>query len=395
MERVILHCDMNNFFASVECCVTPSLKGKPVMVCGDKELRHGIVLAKNDIAKKTGVKTGEPIFKAKEKCPNAVIVPPHFEFYKFFSEQAMRIYCEYTDLCEPFSIDECYLDITESRKLFGDAEKIAREIRERIRRELGITVSVGISYNKYFAKMGSDYKKPDAQTLITKDNFQKLLWPCPIEDMLFVGKKSSVLLRDIGIDTMGKFAALSHEDAHSILGKNGVWLNMMANGLDDEPVIPYTVHYVPKSISNGTTPPYDMVCADDVKIVLISLAQEVSRRLKEEHLKCRTVTLRVRDPEFHDSSHQLKMNTATDLWHDLYLAGFKIWENRFSNIGAIREITLHTTDFVCGCDENIQIDFENGREERIRKLELSVQNIRDRYGYDSILPCISLKKSGC
>ena len=203
MERVILHCDMNNFYASVELLSRPDLKGMPVAVCGDPEGRHGIVLAKNQLAKDAGVITAETVWQAKKKCPGLQFVRPHHDRYKEYSDRINKIYLEYTDMVEPFSIDESWLDVTASQKLFGSGKQIGDAIRRRIKSELGLTLSVGVSYNKIFAKMGSEYRKPDATTEITQENFKELLWNKPVGELFFVGFATAEKLKNLNIHTIG------------------------------------------------------------------------------------------------------------------------------------------------------------------------------------------------
>lgn len=205
-DRTILHCDMNNFYASVECLYNPALRGKPVAVGGDVEARHGIILAKNYEAKKYGVQTGEALWQAKQKCPGLTIVPPSFEKYLRFSRLAREIYGCYTDRIESFGLDECWLDLTGSERLFGGGKAVADKLRERIKFELGVTISVGVSHNKIFAKLGSDMKKPDATTVITRENYKDVVWPLPVSDLLFVGPATTRKLARYGIHTIGQLA---------------------------------------------------------------------------------------------------------------------------------------------------------------------------------------------
>ena len=227
-DRIILHCDFNNFFASVSLLSNPTLKNLPVAICGDKENRHGIVLAKNEIAKKFGVKTAEPIFEAKAKCPELITLPPMYSEYEKFSKMGLKIYSRYTDMIEPFSIDECWLDATGSTVLFGNGEQIAEKIRNDIKRELGITVSIGVSFNKVFAKLASDMKKPDAVTVISRENFKDKIWPLPISDMLFVGKRTCEKLKSSGINTIGDLTFCDDLTLKRMLGKNGIELKKYA-----------------------------------------------------------------------------------------------------------------------------------------------------------------------
>ena len=206
VDRVILHIDMNNFYASVETLYDPSLKDIPMAVGGDKERRHGIVLAKNMLAKAKGVKTAEALWEAERKCPGIKFVPPHFERYAKYSRLAKEIYMQYTDMVESFGLDECWLDVSESANLFGGGKKIAEEIRAAVKKEIGITVSVGVSWNKIFAKLGSDMKKPDAVTEITEENYRDLVWRLPVEELLYVGRATKNKLNKRGVYTIGQLA---------------------------------------------------------------------------------------------------------------------------------------------------------------------------------------------
>jgi len=232
MERVILHSDLNGFYASVECLYNPAIRTKPVVVCGNVENRHGIILAKNELAKKFKIRTGEAIWQAKQKCPELVTVPPNFDRYMHFSRAAREIYNRYTDKVEAFGLDECWLDVSGSTKLFGCGEKLAKEIRTVIRDELGLTVSIGVSWNKIFAKLGSDIKKPDAQTVISKENYKKLAWELPASDLLYVGRSTAKKLANYCILTIGDIATTSPEIIKSMLGKWGETLWVFANGKD-------------------------------------------------------------------------------------------------------------------------------------------------------------------
>ena len=258
MERTILHCDMNNFYASVECMLDPKLRGKPVAVGGDVENRHGIILAKNYEAKQYGVQTAEALWQAKQKCPNLIIVPPHYEEYLKYSRLAHSIYAEYTDRIEPYGMDEVWMDITGSTRLFGDGEKVANELRRRIKFELGLTISVGVSFCKVFAKLGSDMKKPDAVTIIPQDSFREVIWDLPASDMLGVGRSTEKLLSSYGIRTIGQLANAYPDMLERKLGKNGMMLVAFANGLDRSRVAPQDYEPPMKSVGHGITTVQDL-----------------------------------------------------------------------------------------------------------------------------------------
>ena len=282
-DRVILHCDCNSFFASVETALNPSFKNVPMAVCGSQSDRHGIVLAKNELAKKYGIKTAETVYSAKKKCPSLVIAEPHYEEYSKYSKRVNAIYARYTDMIEPFGIDESWLDVTASRKLFGTGVEIAERIRKEVREEIGITVSIGVSFNKIFAKLGSDYKKPDAVTLIDRDNFKSIAYPLPVSSLLFVGKKTENALLSMGIRTIGALAESSPSLLNMRFGKIGEMLHAYASGNDESPVLP--VQEDAKSISNGFTFRHDLVGRGECRIGIDYLSEEIGRRLRNNGMK--------------------------------------------------------------------------------------------------------------
>ncbi|MDD3832813.1 MAG: DNA polymerase IV [Oscillospiraceae bacterium] len=294
MERTILHCDCNNFYASVERLYHPELRGKPIAVSGDPELRHGIVLAKSYEAKKLGVKTGQPLWMAKQLCPDIVFIKPRYDLYTHFSVLARNIYSEYTDRVEPYGLDECWLDMTGTAKLFGDGKHIADAIRKRIKSELGITISAGVSFNKVFAKLGSDYKKPDATTMIPLNGFCEFVWPMPVSSLLFVGRATTKVLERKCVRTIGELANTDRITVKSWLGKCGETLWLYANGYDSSPVAKSTEQQPIKSIGNSTTLPRDLIGYDEIKITLMVLSESVAARLRQHNMQCETVQIAIR-----------------------------------------------------------------------------------------------------
>lgn len=294
-DRTILHSDINCCYASIEHLHHPELAGKPIAVGGDPQARHGIVLTADYLAKKYGVKTGMALWQAKQLCPEIIFVSPRMDLYLRFSRMAHEIYGEYTDLQEAYGIDESWLDITDSVSLRGDGMKVAREISKRMKSELGITVSIGVSFNKIYAKLGSDYKKPDAITTMYREEFKEKAWSLPASDLLYVGRSTSVKLNRLGIKTIGDLARMDEKILHSQLGKMGSILWAFANGYDDSPVKPENTHAPIKSIGNSTTTPRDLLTDQDVRIVLYVLAESVAARLRENGFKCRVVEISVRD----------------------------------------------------------------------------------------------------
>ena len=327
MDRVILHCDLNNFFASVSLLYNQTLTDFPVAVAGSVENRHGIILAKNEIAKKYGVKTAEPVWQAKNKCPDLCILPPIYEKYEEFSKAAKEIYYRYTDIVEPFGIDECWLDVTHSVFLFGDGKTIAERIRKEIKEELGITASVGVSFNKVFAKLGSDLKKPDAVSQITKENFKEVVWPLPITDMLFVGKNTAKRLKELGIYKIGDIAACPQETLKHAFGKNGEQLYLCANGLDTTPLVSEITAPLPKSIGKSETGKYDLKTESDIWNALLSYSEEISIQLREKELYACGVQLITRTPNLISKEFSQKLNTPTNVGLIIAKAGMELFNN--------------------------------------------------------------------
>ncbi|MDE6361912.1 MAG: DNA polymerase IV, partial [Clostridia bacterium] len=323
--KKILHCDANNFYASVECMLDPSLKDKYVAVSGNPDKRHGIILAKNQKAKECGIKTGEVIWEAKRKCPQLVLVPPQYDKYVYYSDKIFDIYCQYTDRVEPFGIDECWLDVTGSMRLFKSATAIADELRERIKKEIGITISVGVSFNKIFAKLGSDMKKPDATTLISPDNFKKKVWGLDVGDMLMIGRKTADKLKALGIVTIGDLANTNPKILTDKFGINGQKMYDNANGVNDEEVRLYYDKHIPKSVGNSTTMPKDVTSRDEVKAVIMALSEMVAVRLRKHGFVAGGIHLGVRYNDLTYMGKQTKLpfkiNSASclcDMAMDIY-----------------------------------------------------------------------------
>lgn len=376
MERTILHIDCNKFYASVECLHNPEIRDKPVAVGGSREERHGIILTKNEIAAKYGVSTGEPLWKAQQKCPDLVIVPPNFPLYVRFSKMARQIYSDYSEYIEPFGLDENWVDVTGSRR---SGEEIANEIRERIKFELGITVSIGVSWNKVFAKFGSDYKKPDAVTVITKENYKKIVWERPCSDLLFVGPATTRKLNSYGIYTIGELAQSEQSFLRCVFGKNGDILYNFANGNDTAPVSRMDDEQAVKSVGNSTTTPRDMVNNEDVKTVFTVLSESVARRLREQGVKGKTVTISVRDCNLKSFTRQKTLKTHTDISSEITAAAMALFIENYNWLNPIRSIGVSVSDFG---DDIMQFDMRGTVEkhEKLEKIERAVDEIRRRYG---------------
>lgn len=377
MERVILHIDCNKFYASVECLHNPEIRNKPVAVGGSPETRHGIILTKNEIASKYGITVGEPLWKAYQKCPDLIVVPPNFPLYVRFSNMARNIYKDYSDYIEPFGLDENWIDVTGDKR---GGENIALEIKERVKSELGITVSIGVSFNKTFAKFGSDYKKPDAVTVITEDNYKDIVWKSPCSDLLLVGPATTRKLAGYGIYTIGDLAQSDIGFIKSILGKNGVVIHNFANGIDPSAVSHKDDERALKSIGNSTTTPRDMVTDDDVKSVITVLGESVARRMREQGVRGKTVTITVRDKNLYHFTRQCKLQNSTDVSIEIINAAMKIFRENYVWNNPIRSIGVAVSDF--NVDEGVQYDLSGTVEkrEKLERLEKAVDNIRQRFG---------------
>ena len=388
-ERVILHCDLNCFFASVELLRYPALRDVPVAVCGDPESRHGIVLAKNEAAKQLGVKTAETIWQARQKAPHLITLPPHHGLYREYSRKVNAIYGQYTDLVEPFGIDESWLDITGSMHLFGgDGKSIADQLRERLREELGLTISVGVSFNKIFAKLGSDYKKPDATTVIDRGDWQAIVWPLPVGDLLGVGRSTQKLLRQYGVETIGQLAAFPRQTLETLLGKHGTQLHDYANGLENSPVRPQHEAEPVKSVGNGTTFPRNLTRWEEVRSGLAVLSDSVAGRLRRQGLYCGGVALTIRNAQFRQFSRQVRLDAPTHLQKDIYQTALALARQSWHAPDPIRALTVTALYLTDSADSFQQLDLLDGaaaqREEKQERLEQAMDAIRGKYGKGAI-----------
>ena len=383
--RHILHCDMNCFYASVEMQRHPELRDKPLAVCGSQEERHGIVLTANYLAKPYGVKTGMAIWQARQRCPILEILPPDMGEYIRFSCMAREIYEDYTDQIEPFGLDESWLDVTGSVGLFGDPMTIAREISDRIKFELGITASIGVSDNKITAKLGSDYKKPDAITRIERDNYKEIVYPLPVEDLLYVGPATSKKLRSIGIYTIGRLAESPVDVLVRRLGKMGAILHSFANGWDTSPV--QRSDHIPniKSVGNSATTPRDLTTEEDVKLMLYLLAESVCARMRELASRCTVVELYVRDTELCSIVRQRKLPAPSCSSQELTEVGMALFRRHYRWERPIRSIGLRGAGLV-EAEGTVQMSLyaDDQRRDKWERIDAAVDHLRQRYGYMSI-----------
>ena len=386
MDRVILHCDMNGFFASVELLDYPQLKDKPMAVCGSPENRHGIILAKNEIAKKYGVVTAETLWQARKKCPDLQVVPPHHDTYKHYSRMINDIYLRFTDMVEPFSVDESWLDVTASRQLFGTGREIADTIRQTVKKELGLTLSAGVSFNKIFAKMGSDYKKPDATTVITRENFMNILWPLDIREMFFVGKATADKLNEYGIRTIGELALADRQMVMAMLGRQGGVIHDYANGLDTTPVLRFDQLEKVKSIGNGTTFRRNLQEEKDIRTAVTGLSDTVAARLRSHKMKAFGVKVDIKDPDLKVISRQQQLDNPANITDIIADTAMSIIRKSWKMRDPIRMLTITAINL---CDENQaqQLSLfadENVLAEKGEKVERAMDDIRKKFGTDAI-----------
>lgn len=390
--RTILHADANSFYASVECLHHPEIRDRAVAVGGDASLRHGIILAKNERAKAMGVKTGEALWQARQKCPNLLILKPNFSLYLRFSRLLREMFYEYSDLVEPFGLDEAWIDVTGSTGLFGGGYKIAEQIRRRVKDELGITVSVGVANNKIFAKLASDMKKPDAVTNITESNYKELVWPLPASDLLYVGPSTTRKLRRYGVNTIGDIATADSGFLHRLLGKTGYILHGFANGLDSSPVEQLGEEAVIKSIGNSTTTPRDLVCEEDVRIICWPLSESVASRLRKHGFVCRGIQISVRDNSLFSFERQCQLERPTALSYDIFDSAMTLFKNNYDWANPIRSFGVRAINLV-GSDTAVQTSLfeDEERRQKRERLDLAVEDIRMRFGHSSIRRAIILQ----
>ena len=389
MERIILHSDLNNFFASVEAVINPEYAGgdKFIAVCGLEEDRHGIVLAKNENAKRMGVKTGDTIWQARQKCPGIIIAQPHFDKYSYYSKLVRKIYSDYTDEVEAFGMDECWLDVTHSTSLFGDGKNIAETIRKRVKRETGLTVSVGVSFNKVFAKLCSDMKKPDAVTVVNRADFREKIWWLPAENMLGVGRSTLRTLKRHGIFTIGDIARTPSAYLEKWLGKCGYQLYSFANGLDDSPVLPIEYTAAPKSISRGVTCRENLENDDEVSKILLYLAGDVSSKLREHCMLASSVTISVRDCSLYTSEYSMRLVSPSRSRAVIFEATYALFKSSYNWSAAGRAITVRASGLSCDGEPTVMDFFTDTiHAEKLERKEATVDLICKHFGKDSVIP---------
>ena len=387
MDRIILHCDLNCFYASVELLSHPELRDVPTAVCGDPASRHGIILAKNEPAKRCGVQTAETIWQARKKCPGLVLLPPHHALYREYSHRVNALYDEYTDLVEPFGIDESWLDVTGTWQLFAESPAaLADRLRAEVKAATGLTISVGVSFNKVFAKLGSDCKKPDATTLITRENFHQIVWPLPAGDLLYVGASAQKRLAGMGISTIGELAAARPEALAEALGKLGLELSRYARGEDEAPVRRWGEKEPIKSVGNGTTFRRNIRGPAEIRSALNVLADEVAGRLRRHGVWAGAVQVTIRDPDLKTITRQKQLPMSTHLARDLANACWELMEKNWDMARPVRMLTvtaLAITEEPFAVQQSLFDDAPKA-DPRREKLEQSLDAIRKKYGRGAI-----------
>ena len=383
--RAILHSDLNSFYASVEMMLDPKLRGKAVAVCGSTEERHGIVLAKSELAKRAGVKTGMVNWEARQKCPDLIMVPPQYEQYLKYSKLTRAIYQRYTDQVEPYGMDECWLDVTGSQVVFGDVLSIAEEIRRTTREELGLTVSIGVSYNKIFAKLGSDMKKPDAITVINRSDYRDKVWPLPVSDLFYVGRATDKKLARYGIRTIGELARAPRDFLKSTLGKNGEMLWFFANGEDLSRVMKNDFQSPVKSIGHGTTCISDLETDEEVWKIMLHLTQDIGHRLRVHDMKANGVQITVKDNSLAYRQYQMQLPMATQSPMEIATAARHLFENNYDWHTFVRAITVRAINLEpIFLPQQLMLFDDAARRARLEKLDDTIEIIRGRFGKWSI-----------
>lgn len=385
MTHSILHSDLNSFYTSVETMLNPELRGKAIAVCGSTEERHGIILAKSDLAKKAGVKTGMVNWEARQRCPGLILVPPQYDQYLKYSKLIQAIYDRYTDLIEPFGMDECWLDVTGSQSLFGTPLQIAESIRRTVREELGLTVSIGVSFCKVFAKLGSDMKKPDAITVITPENFHEKVWPLAADEMIYCGRATKEKLDRYGIHTIGQVAETDPGFLQSILGVNGLSLWRYANGTDQSRVMHKGFVSPMKSIGHGVTCTADLQNEEEVWRVMLELSQDVGHRLRIHKLSARGVRVAIRDNGLCGSQFQCKLPFKTQLPSEIAAAGFREFQRKYQWRSSVRTVTVSAADLVPVEDpDQLSIFIDAKKMEGKNQIQNAVEVLRNRFGKRTI-----------
>lgn len=389
-KRVVLHCDINHCYAQIEEMKVPALRNVAMAVGGHETTRHGIILAKNDLAKEYHIKTGESLRDAYAKCPQLVVIPPNYDDYLYYSEKVKDIYREYTDRVESFGLDEAWIDVSESVKIYGSGEVIARKIKNKIYEQLGLTISVGVSFNKVFAKLGSDMIKPDGLVVIDEENYKQVVWPLPVEELIYIGRATKRKLNDFGIKTIGELAAFRVDLIESRMGKVGVMIHEFANGIDDKSVAFTGYQDEAKSVGNGITTIRDMCNLQDIELVFRVLAESVASRLRDMKVEGQVVTIGLRDTELHGLSRQRKLAEPTCLADEILNMAMVLTREHYNGALPLRSISLTISDLKKPpIVEQLSL-FTDDKKIKQRFLDETIDAIRNRYGFTKIKRCSML-----
>ncbi|MEG0093963.1 MAG: DNA polymerase IV [Erysipelotrichaceae bacterium] len=390
-NKAILHSDINHCYAQIEEMKYPELRSVPMAVGGHEESRHGIILTKNDMAKQYNLKTGESLRNAYEKCPNLVVIPPNYDDYMYYTEKVKDIYRDYSDYVESFGLDEAWIDISASQALFGEPEVIAHTIQQRVLNELGLTISIGVSYNKIFAKLGSDMIKPSGLVVISETNFKDKVWPLAVGDLFYVGHATKEKLLRRGITTIGELANQSPDYLKTFLGKNGEMLWYFANGLDISEVALSSFEREVKSVGNSITTPKDIKNLIDAQIVFYVLAESVASRLKDNGLKGFVISIGLRNTNLEWISRQQKIEVATNISKEIMEVVMSLLKNNYDFKIPLRSIGISISKLVKDSDVtqlNLFVDEFKRNEEK--KIDMTIDEIRNKYGFNSIKRCVVL-----
>lgn len=387
MERTILHCDLNNFYASVECAKDPSLRNIPLAIAGNQELRHGIILAKNQLAKQLGIKTGQAIWEAKQICEDLILLPPDFKEYQRCSKMVKEIFTDYTDFIEDFGIDESWLDVTQSKALFGDGKTIAETIQQRIYHEIGLTSSIGVSFNKIFAKLGSDYKKPMGITIITPENYREIVWPLPVEDLLYVGRSTTDKLNQLGIRSIGDLAQFNYGRLKQVLGKWGEYLWRFANGQDHSEVAKQTYLFPIKSIGNGITAPRDIYDIEDFRLIAYVLCESIIARMREQHLAARCISVQFRNINLISFTRQMTFTVPIYTVKRLVDIAVSLCQENYHFQVPLRSMSISVSRLLSRNAYHQLSLFEDIDDTEEEALDVVMEQIRKRFGTFSVRRC--------
>lgn len=390
MERVILHCDLNGFYASVECMHRPHLRDKYVCVGGDVEQRHGIILASNQKAKGRGIKTGMAIWQARQLCSNLITLPPNYKLYLRISALFRKILSDYSPQVEAFGLDENWVDITASMHQYGSGKAVADEVRQRVKDELGITCSVGVSFNKVFAKLGSDMKKPDATTVITKENFRETVWPLPVGDLLYVGRATKEKLERMVIETIGDLANADPKRLQSRLGKWGNMLYAFANGWDTSPVSIIGEEGIIKGIGNSATTPRDLHTHEDVSLMMYVLGDSVAMRLRNHGFIGNVIEISMRTNELYSFTRQKKIARYTGLVSDIHDTAMLLARENYRFDKPLRSVGVRVTGLIPASGEMQLTLFDDLKRKNMEKLQNAVFDLRERYGNQCVKRAVLL-----